>query len=338
MSTFLEQVQEHISVQQIAPGAQHETPFCRSAPAVQAAWSPSSLDTLQHCPRRYQYERIERWKARRESPALWFGSLYHEAIQHYMVARTRNLDHEAALEATVEWLLNASWPLPFDPTEDTARGRFQLLRAVIWYLDDQPKSHMAPVTLRSGLPAVELEFDLALPLVNPDGHHYRLRGLLDQVDRSDLYGSDMIRDRKTTKASISENYLADFKPNNQTAAYVLAGFVIMEDTSLQMLIDICQTQVHGTHFHMHMVSYTPEQLEEWLHNTVWWIKQAERFAEQNYWPMNLAGCDKKGGCPFRRVCKADPRMRQTHLEADWVKLPSVYEIAGFQNFLQWVMV
>lgn len=314
----------------------HQMPFCKAAPAVQAAWSPSYLDMLQQCPRRYYYEKIERWTPRKTSPPLWFGILYHAGVEVYLRARVGGADHEAAIHEAGNYILDASWPLPDFSYHDSARGRYQLLTAVLWYLDERPRAFLEPVLLRSGQPAVELDFEIEIPLVNPDGDYYRLRSHLDDLCVGPQYAGAIIEDRKTTKSSVNENYLADFKPANQTLLYVLAGAVILEEAELKIIMEICQLLVSGVRFHTHVVEYTKAQLIEWLQNTIWWIRQAERYAEDNYWPMNLASCDKKGGCPFRKVCQKDPSSREFYLRSEWEKLPSVFEIAGFARLLSWL--
>lgn len=130
--------------------------------------------------------------------------------------------------------------------------------------------------------------------------------------------------------------MAGWKPHNQTAAYSLAGAIVFPGNGVEILIQACQTMVGGTRFAMRPVQYSPAELQEFVVDTVEWIRTAERYAHTNYWPRNRASCNNYGGCIFREVCERDPSVRETILRDKFDKLPSVWEIAGFRKLLSYL--
>ena len=43
------------------------------------------------------------------------------------------------------------------------------------------------------------------------------------------------------------------------------------------------------------------------------LKEAEDCALEGAWPMNPAACGINGGCPYRKICKLDPSVRERYL-------------------------
>jgi hypothetical protein len=271
-----------------------------------------------------------------------FGLLFHKCLEYNAkLTAIGGLDYEAALLTTVRFAHSESQILRF--SEDTARTPLTLVRAVVWFLEDNRHSPIHPVILKSGNKAVELDWELVLPMVSPDGENYTLRGHIDQVVELPNGEGYAIDEYKTTKMSLSGGYFAQWKPNNQTAAYNLAGRALFFDapqnelTGPKILIRACQTLVNGTRFSIHSVEYSKAQIEEFIQDTLYWISKAEEYAEMEYWPMNRTACDSKGGCWFRDVCARDPSVREVVLRDQFKKLPSVYEAEAFRRFLEFTM-
>ena len=60
-----------------------------------------------------------------------------------------------------------------------------------------------------------------------------------------------------------------------------------------------------------------ERIEEWIKNSTWWIKYLDSCIKEDNWPMNLTSCDKYDGCIFRRICEANPQVREAKLSRDF---------------------
>lgn len=70
-------------------------------------------------------------------------------------------------------------------------------------------------------------------------------------------------------------------------------------------------------FQRYILDVTKERIDEWMGNTIFWIRQYIQFKKQDFFPMNLTSCDKYSGCIFKKVCESDPDNRSWKLERDY---------------------
>ena len=194
-----------------------------------------------------------------------------------------------------------------------------LFRTVIWYLERFGVNDPAQtITLQNGKPAVELSFrfDAGFSLL---GTSMLYSGHFDRV--VDLNEAVWGMDRKTTGNSLSDGsalrYFDQYSPDNQMSMYTFALNVSLAVPAMGMIIDAAQVAAGFSRFERGFALRTTAQLEEWHRDNQWWIGEAARFAQDNYWPMNDKSCDKYGGCPFRNICKKDPAVRYIYLESSF---------------------
>ena len=283
---------------------------------VQFAWDSTSLGWLKECPRKYYYSMIEGWRSKNESVHLQFGILYHSALEGYDRLRSAGEGHEIALRLIVQRTLVESWPWPFDHNLKT---RETLVRSVIWYLENFLDDPTTTVQLADGSPAVELSFRMDLPYSTDSGLGYLLCGHLDRV--VSFNGLQFVMDRKTASTTPSSSYFEKYDVDNQMSTYSIAARVLYNMPIKGVIIDAAQVAVGFTRFVRGFTYRTPAQLDEWLSDLSFWIKQAEGFALRGNWPMNDKSCDKFGGCVFRKVCARDPGVRNAILESDFTREP-----------------
>lgn len=295
-----------------ADDAPAESPFLPDT-QLQFAWDSTSIGWLKTCPRLYFYQMVEGWRTRGESVHLRFGTEYHAALELYDKLRAIGSDHEDALREVVHETLRRTYGWTPDPLHKAAglKNRFTLIRTVVWYLDQFQDDPAATLILANGKPAVELTFKM-----NFDGP-YMLTGHLDRV--VEFGGGTYVMDRKTSSSTIGGYYFDKFSPDNQMTLYTLAAKIVFKTPVKGVIIDAAQIAVGFSRFARGFAYRTEGQLSEWLADTRFWISQAERFADQGYWPMNDKSCDKFGGCPFREVCSKDPGVRETFLRSDFEK-------------------
>jgi hypothetical protein len=201
---------------------------------------------------------------------------------------------------------------------DKVKNRESLVRLVEWYCEEQPEelggAGLSPYAFPDGTPAVELSFKLPLPFNTPDGQPYILAGHLDGIK---TFGEieTFISDNKTTKGFLGPLYWKQYSPNIQVDTYDLAGSLLFPDLNIKgVAIEAAQTLVGGAKFATQVFYRTEGQREETLHEIGWWIKQAERFAADDYWPMNKTNCKM---CAFNGICSKDPAQRERYLKADF---------------------
>ncbi len=264
---------------------------------------------------------LEGWRPKGENVHLKFGGIYAKALEryHHMMAPSEGFTHKEAMRIALRGALQESWPWPFT---DPIKSRENLIRSIIWYLDNYEDDPCRTVTLFDETPAVELATRMQLDDQNI---------LIVHLDRIvEFSGHTYIQDQKTTKGSLGSYYFEGFNPDNQMSAYSVVGHVVYETPVKGVMIDAAQILAGGTRFERGFTYRTREQLDEWVADVSWWIGPYRDAAERADWPMNDTSCSKyrssdpfgnAHGCPLRKVCGADPRVREAYLESDFVKQP-----------------
>lgn len=296
--------------------------FSISNPNLQLAWDSTSLAAFRRCPRFYQYTHLECWRGLEESDDLIFGIAYHESLEKYDKARGLGLTYAEAIRIALRHALCSTVKrdeATFKPwtTENKIKNRFTLVRTICWYLTQFEHDAFVAAKNADGGPAVELSFRLELPLISPEGTPYILCGHMDKVVvDGDYY---QVVDRKTTKSTISSHYFNQYSPNTQMSCYSVAIRVMFNTENIRAVIDAAQVAVNFSRFHRGSTGRTKHQMDEWISDTLWWIKLAEKCATDNRWPMNDSACNLYGGCRFRPICSLDPGAREMFLKSSFVK-------------------
>lgn len=291
--------------------------FSTSLTSHQLAWDATSLTALKTCPRYYQYNIIEGYVTRQENIHLRWGSEYNNAQVMYHRARTEGKDHRDAMKAAVLFALASTWDYDLGrpwSSDLPYKTRETLVRALIWYFTQFEEDSLKTDKLAGGEAAVEMNFRLRLDQYSDlTGEEYLLCGYLDR--KVEFNGGEWITDWKTTRYALDEKYFNQYSPNNQVSTYAFAGGVISKDNPIKgVIIDAVQLGVTFARFERKEIARHPSQLEEWYRDAMFYIRQNEKFVEDNYWPQNDTSCDKFGGCPYRAVCSAIPDIRQRLLD------------------------
>jgi hypothetical protein len=267
---------------------------------------------------------------------------YHAALEQFdRLMADENHDREAAIRVVVRGLMErvADWT----PDPATKAGRYKnretLVALVVDYLDHFDPDPAETYIKSDGTPAVELSFrfeldwgprageckdglepgDVGYPGPSYESQPYLLCGHLDRV--VSFNDQLLVMDRKTTTTTLSGYYFNQYEPNNQMTLYTLAGKIIMGAPIRGVIIDAAQILLEKPNAFARGFTYrTEDQLEEWLADLRVLLENAERYAENDYWPMNDSSCDKFGGCRYRDICSKSPSVRERFLAADFEKL------------------
>lgn len=199
-----------------------------------------------------------------------------------------------------------------------SKDRIALVRLVVWYIEDQPlelDNGVAPYAFPDGTPAVELPFRVALEEQTPYGENYVLAGYLDGIK---TFGDEaFIADYKTTAKGLGSNFYNGFSPSFQMDTYDMVGTILFPNLNLYgVMIEGLQVLTDGFRYGIGFLHRTEALREEHYETIVHWIRQAERYAEADHWPMNKANCWR---CPFAGVCSKNPSLRNAYLKADFKK-------------------
>jgi hypothetical protein len=297
--------------------------FSTTIPKFQLAWDSTSLGSFKTCPRKYYYEIIEGWTPRAANIHLAFGLLYHSSLELYDHKRAQGLDHDEATLHAVRHLMIETWdevlgrPKPVF-CEDKNKNRFTLVRTVVWYLEQFRDDPLRTIILANGKPAVELSFRFETDHRASDGTPILYCGHMDRAATLDEV--PFVVDRKTSKHTISDEYFAQFTPNNQFTGYIMGGRIILPNAPKKLIVDAAQIAVTFSRFERGIVERSDFQIDEWYTGLGYYFKLAEGYARANFWPLNEASCGNYGGCPFRTVCsKKSPLAREEWLAAGFVK-------------------
>jgi hypothetical protein len=287
--------------------------FSKIQPKLQLVWDSTSLSELLFCPRRYELRILEHWVPVEESEHITFGLNFHSALEAFDKARVGGVPYEEAmLLATRTALRNTRrWQ-----STNKNKNRFTLVRTVVWYIDHYGADDPAKVLVVNGEPAVEVSFRLPLHLTSSNDEEFVLAGHLDGIIQ---FGSEQyttIRERKTTKNTIGNDYFRRFSPDTQVSVYTFASHVILPEPALRVMIDAAQVAVNFSRFQRGFTHRTPAQLDEFLKNLKYWLSQVELYAQTNYWPQNTRNCFM---CPYQNVCGKDPSVREEYLKTNFIK-------------------
>ena len=283
---------------------------------VQWAWDATSISLAMTCPRKYQLKLLEGWEPKELSVHLLFGQHYATGLEHFYKYRADGKSIDDALALVVRERLEATWdpatnaPLPF---AHAAKTRFTLIRSLVWYVEQfghESEAAVSTLHLSDGKPAVEVSFSFEL------SDDILLCGHLDRI--VEFNGAKYVMDQKTTGGTIGHYFFDQFKPDNQMSLYTLAGQVILDSPIRGVIIDGAQIAVGFTRFERGLTYRTKDELNEWWETAQAFIHQARSYSMLGQFPMNLASCGNYGGCEFRRVCAASPKVRPEILKSDFI--------------------
>lgn len=281
--------------------------YCESVPTLQKAWDNTSLKTLKQCPYLYWNTIGKGYKFKREHPRLSYGTYFHWGMEKYEKLKALGEDQESAMRSALKATLALMRERKFDE-RDTTYTRLNMARAMVWYIDHYGDDPAKTLILKDGQPAVELSFRVPLPINSPDGDPYLYCGHIDRMIR---YGSEIFNnDYKTTKSALDEKYFSQFSPDGQMSGYIYGTKIGYGEAIAGAMIDAVQLGVTFNRYHRSFIYRNDDQIEEWLENTCYWIKQAEIYATSGKWILNEESCSNYGGCTMRSICSKPRSTRQ----------------------------
>lgn len=283
---------------------------------VQFAWDATSIAASQKCMRYYKLSVIDGWTPNNESEHIRFGGHFATALEHYYKFVALGMEWEQALFEVTKEALEATW----DRTEDNPEGRpwvsldanktrENLIRTIVWYIDQFHDEEVQVKLGSDGKPLVEHSF--AIPVDND----IILTGHIDRV--VEWVGDPYVMDQKTTGQTITPKWFRQFKPNVQFSLYTFAGKMIWDLPIKGVIIDGAQIAVGFSRFERSFSPRTDAEVSEWYDDTMQWVATAQQMTLDQHFPMNPSSCGNYGGCTFLGVCEKSPGLRDNFLRGSF---------------------
>jgi len=322
---------------------------------VQFAWDSTSIKLAEECLQKYAYRMVFGWRPIHESVHLRFGGVYAKALETYHKLRAEGIDREEATIEVVSLALYMTWDYETcetcegegtglvtyctggQPTQregecpdcdgrgtyggapwlsdHAAKTRENLIRTIIWYLEQFADDSCSTIILSDGSAAVEHSFRL------PVDNDLIFSGHLDRL--VDYAGKPYIQDQKTTGSTITPRFFQGFNPDSQISGmYPFAGRAIFGLPIKGVMLDGAQIAVGFSRFERGFIFVDDHQLDEWYDDTMVTIERAREATKEQHFPRNRSACHKFGSCEFRNVCSKSPHVREQFLKADFEQRPT----------------
>lgn len=296
---------------------------------LQFAWDATSIKIAEDCLYKYKLKMIDGWQPAQKSVHLLFGGWYASALERYYKLKATGLDTNDALCEVVHLALKETWFYELDEegnqkldeagnpigkpwaSDHTAKTRENLIRSIIWYVDQFEDDPVEVFIKPDGSPAVEYSFSFEVD----DGIMFS-----GHIDRLVQYGGGYyVMDQKTSGSTITPQFFDQFDPDSQMSLYTMAGKIIYSQPVKGVIIDAAQIAVGFTRFLRGFTFRDEPKINEWYKSAMYHIQAARKATETGFFPMNPSSCNKYAGCEFRRICNQSPHVRDQFLKGDFVK-------------------
>lgn len=298
---------------------------------AQFAWDSTTLKAAFTCQRMYYYEFVEFWQANTISTDLIFGGHYAAALESYHKLRALGSPHDEALLSVVTSTMIETWV--HSRTKDgaripgtghaqeffhTSKTRENLIRTIVWYLEEVDETGFATLIKSDGTPAVEMSFKLELD----NGIIYA--GHLDRVVSNGQLA--FVQDQKTTGSTVSPSYFSKYDLDIQMSGYTFAGRAVLATPIRGVMIDAAQVAVGFSRFMRGFTYRNEATLGEWYQTSmdkILSVREAtKRFhdtGDLRWFAQNYTACTMYRGCSFAGICSAAPSLREKYLLSNFTR-------------------
>lgn len=289
-----------------------EVKFEKFIDGKQFTYDASTLGELLRCARLYNWSVLERRRPKIEGAPINWGRAVHHGLKVFEDTWVVNKIGDLALDAAIVAMLT-EYGNCLKNSNDNARSVETAIRALVWKTDQFKHDQLVTATQEDGAPLTEVRFEV------PFIEGYRLSGV---IDRLVLFEKNFYPlDYKTTKSSLDKKFFDRYSPSTQFFVYVWVMRNAFELNVPGYIIDGVQTLVNSTRFGRQIYYLSDAQLDEWLEDIKWCLKEVDAYAKANYWPGNYESCAEKGGCQFRHICAMPKAERQRWLDAEFPRTP-----------------
>lgn len=253
--------------------------------------SPSSLDTLEACMRRYFYTKIAHLAPREKDEALIRGDFTHEILENYYVGK-RDFRPDN-LHETLEW------------SAKRATERIDL------------DSSLAEI-------CIEIFKDYALHYASQD---WEILGVEAKFSRI-LFENEVVKILFEGKMDLVINVNSKIipvdhktrarteRPNKLSNQYIGYAWALDTNMVIENEIGFQGSKKPYEKFKQAVLSYTAANIEEWHENAVYHALRAYELTKENFFPMSPAACKF---CRYYEICETTPDARPYKIGRDYIE-------------------
>lgn len=304
----------------------------------------SSLDIIQTCPKKAYYALHRGLIPKEGSMATTFGKGIHKALEimyaypreartlpsNYkskilMMCQGQTLDDEQSsfVYQATRGFIDETASLASLPIEDK--------RSLVnggWLLGEYFESRWNDpyeVLFIDGKPQVEslLETDI----YEDSKMKIRFFGTVDAIFENKSTGQLVVCDHKTTSAMYIGQFLDRTKPNHQYTAYIHLAQQCLGLNTENFMINVFQVKPKpktsrgkGPDFLHVITKRTPEDIEDMIQSTAYYVSQYIHWLEDGYWPFGTVNsCGNYGKCTYLDVCASPNAIKESILDANFIK-------------------
>lgn len=274
---------------------------------INIAIDSQKLETIQLCPRKFYYNFQRNLVPEVTKNYFERGSLLHHMLAEYYTAQTNHnvvevssgiklykdaIPRQHALEYAIEEGYKYSVELALD-NDDIANTIQNFHHYCLNYIDDRWTPQFTE--------------KVAARVIFEDDHFcFIYQGKIDLgVTIPGVTGIIPV-DHKSVKRRGTEMDLS-----NQFMGYCwLLGTnnLVKNEIGFQKTLDV------KDRMRRIMFSYSKARIDEWVGNSISWIKQLIYCIESDNWLMNLSSCNKFDGCHYAALCMSSPEDRERKMD------------------------
>lgn len=276
------------------------------------------MSSWRACRRKAHLEYIQHWKSKHRSVHLHAGGAFARGLE---VAREAFYVHgqpeRDAIALGLQALVTAYGD--FECPADSAKSLERMMGAFEFYFSSypMPTDTAVPATLAGGKRGIEFSFASPISVAHPETNDPILYcGRFDMI--VDYAGAQYGEDDKTT-SSLGASWSKQWDLRSQFTAYTwgartmgirLDGFLVRGISILKTKYDTQQA-----------ITYRPQwMVDQWYEKLEQEVREMIQAWESGLWAPNYdEACNAYGGCPFRRVCLAEPARMDSWLLQDFTK-------------------
>ena len=282
----------------------------------------TALNNFQTCQKKYEYFIRSGIVPPDTSEPLAFGIALHAGREKYQLLTMSGVTHLDASDAAVRrftevWDEEMPARMKVPTKVSDRRGKNNGTRLLLGYLGKYG-SFTKPLH-------IEVPFAVHIGR-SPGGEDVLVSGIIDEI--CEFNGQTYVLDLKTSSYEPDGRFFSAFHTSSQMMGYVHC----VEET---LGIPIAGAMIHAVwvrsigsvkprkvslpdHFRADVITYTPEQLDEWKTNVLHTVDDIKSAEKRNYFRFNWGdACKNYGGCEYVKICGATPLIRPQIINNDY---------------------